>query len=87
MNQFCGAFLNGRVIASEIAKIIREKFFTVLLVLMSDPHEVWATHAILDILKREDGGVKRIVKLDSEVKKIRKVGVKTLKSLRKMVIL
>lgn len=50
---------------------------------ISDTEGVWATRAVAVIEKMEDEpGTKKVVKLDSEIKKIRKMGLKTMKKLR-----
>ena len=65
---------------------LREKLFSLLAMVISDTEEVWATRAVGVIEKLEDNpGVKKVVKLDSEIKKIRKMGLKTMKKLRSQV--
>jgi hypothetical protein len=65
--------------------ILREKLFSLLSVLISDHDEVWASVAVLEIEKLENDH-KKMVKLDSEIKRIRKSGIKLMKKLRIMVI-
>jgi hypothetical protein len=52
---------------------------------MSDREEIWATRAVVMVEKLEDEGAKKVVKLDSEIKRIRKTGLKTMKKLRSQV--
>jgi hypothetical protein len=66
--------------------MLREKLFSLLSVLISDHDEVWASVAVLEIEKLENDH-KRMVKLDSEIKKIRKSGTKLMKKLRILVII
>jgi DNA polymerase phi len=61
--------------------MLREKLFSLLAILISDTKTVWASEAVLEIEKLEENN-KRVVKLDSEIKKIRKQGLKTMKRLR-----
>jgi hypothetical protein len=61
--------------------MLREKLFSLLSILISDTNNVWASDAVLQIEKLEEDN-KRVVKLDSEIKKIRKQGLKTMKRLR-----
>jgi hypothetical protein len=66
--------------------MLREKLFSLLSILISDHEEVWASVAVLEIEKLENDH-KKMVKLDSEIKKIRKSGVKLMKKLRILVII
>lgn len=65
--------------------MLREKLFSLLSVLISDPDEVWASVAVLQIEKLEEDS-KKVVKLDSQIKKIRKSGIKLMKKLRALVL-
>jgi hypothetical protein len=64
--------------------MLREKLFSLLSLLISDLEEVWASVVVLEIEKLEDVH-KKVVKLDSEIKKIRKSGIKLMKKLRNLV--
>jgi len=55
-----------------------------LSLLISDTTDVWASYAVLQIEKLEENH-KKVIKLDSEIKKIRKAGLKMMKKLRNMV--
>ena len=65
--------------------VLREKLFSLLAVLIGDKEEIWATRAVLMVDKLEDEGGKKVIKLDSEIKRIRKTGLKTMKKLRSQV--
>jgi DNA-directed RNA polymerase alpha subunit len=64
--------------------MLRDKLFSALSILTNDTSEVWSTVAVLKIEELEDKN-KKVVKLDSQIKKIRNLGIKSLKSLRKKV--
>jgi hypothetical protein len=64
--------------------MLREKLFSLLSILITDTRKVWSTYAVLQIEMLEKDH-KKIVKLDSEIKKIRKAGIKIMKKLRSMV--
>lgn len=64
--------------------MLREKLFSLLSLLISDSTEVWASYTMLQIETLEEDH-KRVVKLDSEIKKIRKTAFKMMKKLRAMV--
>lgn len=83
---FCRqAFFSSTLTKSE-QTVLREKLFSLLANLIGDKDEVWPTRAVMMVEKVEDEGVKKLVKLDSEIKKIRKAGLKTMKKLRSQVI-
>jgi hypothetical protein len=65
--------------------MLREKLFSLLSLMISDSSEVWASVAVMQIAKLEDEKLKKVVKLDSAIKKIRKTGLKSMKKLRAMV--
>jgi DNA polymerase phi len=64
--------------------LLREKLFAILSLMVSDSTEVWASYAVLQVERLEDDH-KKVIKLDSEIKKIRKSGIKRMKKLRSMV--
>lgn len=64
--------------------MLREKLFSALSILIADTSDVWPTIAVLKIESFEDDH-KKVVKLDSQIKKIRKEGLKSMKALRKLV--
>lgn len=64
--------------------MLRDKLFSLLSMSITDTTEVWSTYAVLRIETLEENH-KKTVKLDSEIKKIRKAGIKTMKKLRSMV--
>jgi hypothetical protein len=86
LNFFCG---HGFFVSASLSKsdqsMLREKLFSLLSVLISDPDEVWASVAVLQIEKLEEDS-KKVVKLDSQIKKIRKGGIKLMKKLRALVL-
>jgi hypothetical protein len=86
LNFFCrhGFFVSVSLSKSDQVKL-RDKLFSLLSAIMSDPEEVWASVAVLEIEKLEDDH-KKVVKLDSEIKKIRRSGIKLMKKLRTLVL-
>jgi DNA polymerase phi len=64
--------------------ILREKIFSILSILVSDSSEVWASKLVL-LLEHLKDQHKRVVKLDSQIKKLQKAAVKNMKSVRKLV--
>jgi DNA polymerase phi len=85
LNFFCrhGFFASAPLSKSD-QSMLREKLFSLLSVLISNPEEVWASVAVLQIEKLEADN-KKVIKLDSEIKKIRKSGIKLMKKLRALV--
>jgi DNA polymerase phi len=83
---FCreGFFVSSTLTKSD-KTVLRERLFSLLANLISDKDEVWATRAVMMVEKMEDEGAKKVIKLDSEIKKIRKAGLKTMKKLRSQV--
>jgi len=65
--------------------MLREKLFSLLSLLISDSKDVWASFVVLYIESLEDQKMKKVIKLDSEIKKIRKQGIKMMKKLRSSV--
>lgn len=82
---FCeyGFFANESLKKSDQA-LLREKLFSLLSLFISDSTEVWASYAVLQIGKLEEDH-KKVIKLDSEIKKIRKTSLKIMKKLRSIV--
>jgi DNA polymerase phi len=82
---FCkyGFFVGGSLSKLD-QSMLREKLFSLLSMLIADTTEVWSTYAVLRIETLEEDH-KKTVKLDSEIKKIRKAGIKTMKKLQSMV--
>ena len=78
-----GFFTTDRV-DKEYQKMLREKLFSALSILIADTSDVWPTIAVLKIESLEDDH-KKVVKLDSQIKRIRKEGLKSMKALRKLV--
>ena len=66
--------------------MLRERLFSLLSLLIPDTTDVWASYVVLQIEILEENH-KKVIKLDSEIKKIRKVGLKMMKKLRNMVFL
>jgi hypothetical protein len=64
--------------------VLREKIFSILAILVSDPLEVWASKLALLVEDLKDQQ-KRVVKLDGQIKKLQKRGVKNMKAVRKLV--
>ena len=65
--------------------MLREKLFSLLALRFSDTTEVWASVAVLEIERLEEEH-KKVMKLDSEIKKIRKTAIKRIKKLRSKVL-
>jgi hypothetical protein len=79
---FCGdGFFASKSLEAPDQCMLREKLFSLLAILISDTTTVWASEAVLEIERLEEDN-RRVVKLDSEIKKIRKEGLKTMKRLR-----
>ena len=72
-------------IAESDRSMLREKLFSLVAIMTSDSSEIWPAVAVLEI-KGMEKEYKRVVKLDSEIKTIRKVALKTLKRLRSTVV-
>ena len=84
---FCQqGFFTSDILKETDQSMLREKLFSLLSILISDTKTVWASDAIQQIEKLEENN-KRIVRLDSEIKKLRKSGLKTIKRLRSKVLL
>jgi hypothetical protein len=85
LNFFCqhGFFVSPLLLKSDLV-ILWAKLLSLLLVLFSDLEEVWPSVAVLEIDKLEDVH-KKVVKLDSEIKKIRKSEIKLMKKLHNLV--
>jgi len=66
-------------------EMLREKLFSFLALRISDPGEVWPSVVVLEIEKLEEDKLKKVIKLDSEIKKIRKKAFKRMKKLRSKV--
>jgi DNA polymerase phi len=64
--------------------MLRERLFSLLSIFNSRISNDYASFAVLEIEKLEQDN-KKVVKLDSEIKKIRKSGLKVLKKLHKKV--
>jgi hypothetical protein len=79
----CG-FFTSESLKKPDQLILREKLFSLLSFLDSDSTDVWASYAVLQIEKLEEDH-KKVNKLDSEIKKIRKAGLKAMKKLRSTV--
>jgi hypothetical protein len=64
--------------------MLREKLFSLLTLRIGDTSEVWPSLAVLEIegLEAEH---KKVMKLDSEIKKIRRKAIKRVKKLRSKV--
>jgi hypothetical protein len=77
-------FFTSENLAKEQQTMLREKLLSALSILLNDTSNVWPTTAVLEIDKLEES-LKKVVKLDSQIKKIRKSGLKSMKSLRKKV--
>lgn len=80
-----GFFITDKDLSKEDRAMLREKLFSALSILIRDKSEVWPTVAVLKIESLEEDH-KKDVKLDSQIKKIRKATIKSLKSLRKLVV-
>ena len=65
---------------------LREKMFSLMLILISDSTEVWPSYAVLQIESLEESNCKGLAKLDSKIKKIRKAGLKLMKKIRLKVL-
>jgi len=65
--------------------MLREKLFSFLALRISDPGEVWPSVVVLEIERLEEDKLKKVIKLDSEIKKIRKKAFKRMKKLRSKV--
>lgn len=87
LHLFCqfGFFTNESLGKSD-QLMLREKLFSLLSLLISDTTDVWASYAVLQIETLEENH-KRVIKLDSEIKKMRKAGLKMMKKLRNKVFL
>jgi hypothetical protein len=80
---FCEhGFFRTKELTESDRSMLREKLFSLLSVLIRDSTEVWSSNAILYIEKLEENKRKKVIKLDSEIKKIRKYGLKTMRKLR-----
>ena len=90
ISQALGFFCRQAFFSSTLTKseqtVLREKLFSLLANLIGDKDEVWPTTAVMMVEKVGDEGIKKIVKFDSEIKKIRKAGLKTMKKLRSQVM-
>lgn len=64
--------------------MMRDKLFSLVSLMLSDSSEVWASVSVLQIATMEDS-LTKVVRLDSEIKKIRKAGLKCMKKLRSKV--
>lgn len=87
LHHFCQfGFFISESLGNSDQLMLRERLFSLLSLLISDTTDVWASYAVLQIEMLEEIH-KKVVKLDSEIKKIRKAGLKMMKKLRKMVFL
>lgn len=77
-------FFVGSIAESE-RSMLREKLFSLVAIMTSDSSEIWPAIAVLEI-KTMEKEYKRVVKLDSEIKTIRKAALKTLRRLRSTVV-
>jgi len=78
-----GFFKNPSLTASD-QSVLRERLFSLLSILISDPKTVWPSYAVSEIENLDE---KLIVKLDSKIRKIRKSGLKMMKKLGSLVCL
>ena len=84
---FCQhGFFASDVLSKAEQAMLREKLFSLLSLLISDQTRIWSTFAVLQIEKLEQVDRKKVVKLDREIKKVRKAGLKTVKKLRSKVL-
>ena len=87
LHLFCQfGFFTSESLGKSDQLMLREKLFSLLSLLISDTTDVWASYAVLQIETLEENH-KRVIKLDSEIKKMRKAGVKMMKKLRNKVFL
>jgi hypothetical protein len=87
LHRFCQfGFFTNESLGNPDQLMLRERLFSLLSLLISDTTDVWASYAVLQIEMLEEDN-KKVIKLDSEIKRIRKAGLKMMKKLRKMVLL
>jgi hypothetical protein len=87
LHLFCQfGFFTNKSLGKSDQLMLRERLFSLLSLLIPDTTDVWASYAVLQIEILEESH-KKVIKLDSEIKKIRKVGLKMMKKLRNMVFL
>jgi hypothetical protein len=87
LHLFCQfGFFTSKSLGKADQLMLRERLFSLLSLLISDTSDVWGSYSVLQIEMLEENH-KKVIKLDSEIKKIRKAGLKTMKRLRNMVFL
>ena len=85
LHLFCQfGFFTSESLGKPDQSMLREKLFSLLSLLISDAMDVWPSYTVLQIEKLQESH-KKVIKLDSEIKKIRKSGLKMMKKLRNMV--
>jgi DNA polymerase phi len=75
-----GFFIHS-TLSKKDQEMLCEKLFSLLALRISDSSEVWPSLAVLEIEKLEKEH-KKVIKLDSKIKKICKAGIKRMKKLR-----
>lgn len=66
-------------------EMLRGGLFSLLALRIADTSEVWPSVVVLEIEKLEEAKNRKVIKLDSEIKKIRKTAIKRTKKLRSKV--
>jgi len=67
-------------------EMLRGKLFSLLALRIADTSEVWPSVVVLEIERLEEEKNRKVIKLDSEIKKIRKTALKRMKKLRSKVL-
>ena len=77
-------FFDSKSFAKTEQLIIREKLFSLLALMNSDSLQLWSRYSVMEIVANEKTNV-RVVKLDSQIKKIRKSALKRMNNLSSVV--
>ena len=73
-------FFESKSFAKPDQLMIREKLFSLLALMTSDSLQLWSRYSVMEIVANEKTN-DRVVKLDSQIKKIRKSALKRMNNL------